>query len=43
MKYWPFKMVDSPADFLNLVEFEPASGEIRVAGNRMLIWVISLL
>jgi two-component system response regulator HydG len=38
MKYWPFKMVDSPADFLNLVEFEPASGEIRVAGNRMLIW-----
>ncbi len=33
-------MVDSSdnPDFLNLVEFEPASGEIRVAGNRMLVW-----
>jgi DNA-binding NtrC family response regulator len=39
MKWVPFKMVDShEPGFLNLVEFEPASGEIRVAGNRMLIW-----
>ena len=40
MKWGPFKMVDSSdnPDFLNLVEFDAASGEIRVAGNRMLVW-----
>ena len=42
MKWVSFKMVDSnkeeAPDFLNLVEFDPSSGEIRVAGNRMLVW-----
>lgn len=42
MKWVPFKMVDPSdegnPDFLNLVEFDPTSAEIRVAGSRMLVW-----